>query len=120
MDQTTDRGNNGSLTPRKGAYNCDHASGASEKTTRMINEAIVLAAEGSKHSQGLGLVGYLTFLADRHPQTFAGLLYKLLPIQPPAKPEGDRVPNGRGNQCGPAQARLRQRLLKRMLDAFVD
>ena len=120
MDQTTDRRNNGSLTPRKGAYNCDHASGASEKTTRMINEAIVLAAEGSKHSQGLGLVGYLTFLADRHPQTFAGLLYKLLSIQPPAKPKEIVYRTVEEISADLRRRGFDKRLLKRMLDAFVD
>ncbi|WP_369719729.1 hypothetical protein AB8Z38_20930 [Bradyrhizobium sp. LLZ17] len=55
--------------------------------TREIKQAIILAAEKSKHSNGKGLVGYLTFLADKRPETFTTLLGRLIPLQ--AKVTGD-------------------------------
>jgi len=38
--------------------------GAPNKTTRALKEAIILAAEKSKHSKAHDLEGYLLYLAD--------------------------------------------------------
>jgi hypothetical protein len=52
-----------------------------------MKEAIILAAEQSKHSKTGDLVGYLLFLADDHPELFAPFLGRLLPLQVNAKTE---------------------------------
>jgi hypothetical protein len=48
---------------------------------RLLKEAIVLAAEASKHSKGDGLVGYLTHIADNRPDLFVRLIGKLMQLQ---------------------------------------
>src|SRR5665213_2158251 len=57
--------------------------GALNKTTSLLKEAILLAAE-QRGSDGLGkdgLTGYCQFLADEQPRAFAQLLGKVLPMQ---------------------------------------
>jgi hypothetical protein len=50
--------------------------------TRHIREAIVTAVELSKYSGGKGLVGYLRWLSEEHPKTFArSILGRLIPLQ---------------------------------------
>src|SRR5258706_5156056 len=61
--------------------------GAPNKTTRALKEAIILAAEKSKHSKAHDLEGYLLYLADEKPELFVPLLGKLLPLQVRAKNE---------------------------------
>jgi hypothetical protein len=63
--------------------------GAPHKTTRVLKEAIILAAELSKHSETHDLVGYIQYLADNRPELFVSLLGKLLPLQVRAKNEGN-------------------------------
>jgi hypothetical protein len=54
--------------------------GVPNKLTRVLREAILLAAEQCPHSRGRGLVGYLTYLATEHPRTFSrSLLARLIP-----------------------------------------
>lgn len=57
--------------------------GVPNKTTRIIKEAIVYAAENiGKDGKGLkGVVGYMERLAIREPTAFAGLLKACLPLQ---------------------------------------
>lgn len=57
--------------------------GAANKTTALLKDAILKAAEVTG-SDGAGkgkLVGYLTFLAKGEPKAFAALLGKVLPMQ---------------------------------------
>jgi hypothetical protein len=51
--------------------------------TRVLKDAIVLAAAESQHAKdnGGGLVGYLTYVADTRPDVFARLLGRLLVLQ---------------------------------------
>lgn len=57
--------------------------GAVAKTTRVLKDAILLAAVAvGENGRGKGeLVGYLTFLARREPKSFAALLGRVLPLQ---------------------------------------
>lgn len=57
--------------------------GSLNKTTAVLKDAILLAAEKSgedKRGKG-GLVGYLKRVADNDPKAFSGLLGKVLPMQ---------------------------------------
>lgn len=57
--------------------------GSPNKTTALLKEAIIKAAEGVG-SDGTGkgeLTGYCEFLARTEPKAFAGLLGKVLPMQ---------------------------------------
>ena len=94
---------------KKGDGRGGRPKGAQNKTTRMLREAIILAAENSKHSKGDGLVGYLRFLANEKPEVFAQLLGKLLPLQVKAKNEG----------VGPSPINLNPSMsLPEMIDSF--
>ena len=73
---------------KKGDGRGGRPQGAPNKTTRALKEAIILAAELSKHSETRDLVGYLQYLADNRPELFVPLLGKLLPLQVRAKNEG--------------------------------
>lgn len=57
--------------------------GVPNKTTALIKEAIVTAAEmvGADSAGKDGVVGYMTFLAKSEPKAFAGLLGKVIPLQ---------------------------------------
>lgn len=57
--------------------------GVPNKSTRILREAIILAAErvGEDGKGKAGLVGYLTRLAQSQPKAFAGLLGRTLPLQ---------------------------------------
>src|SRR5215210_3596249 len=76
---------------KKGDGRGGRPRGAPNKTTRALKEAIILAAEKSKHSKAHDLEGYLLYLADEKPELFVPLLGKLLPLQVRAKNE-DRAP----------------------------
>jgi hypothetical protein len=71
------------LVPEKGEKhpNAGRPKGAKNVMTRMLKDAIVLAAAESKHSKGGGLAGYLTYIADNKPELFVRLLMRLLPLQ---------------------------------------
>jgi hypothetical protein len=77
----------GLIPNTKGNRRVGRQKGAVNKTTRMLKEAILLAAEAvGENKKGKGkLVGYLMFLAKKHPETFSVLLGKLLPLQVNAK-----------------------------------
>ncbi len=59
------------------------AKGTPNKTTALIKEAIIRAAEAvSEDMQGKGkLTGYCKFLARTEPKAFAQLLGRILPLQ---------------------------------------
>ena len=73
------------LVPEKGEKhpNAGRPKGAKNVMTRVLKEAIVLAAEESQHAKdnGGGLVGYLIYIADERPDLFVRLLVRLLPRQ---------------------------------------
>lgn len=76
------RGHTASLKiPKKGQRFGGSQKGTQNKVTRELKEAVILAAELSKHSKTHDLVGYLKFLADSRPETFTTLLGRMLPIQ---------------------------------------
>src|SRR6266436_2914510 len=72
---------------KKGDGRGGRPKGAPNKTTRALKEAIILAAEKSKHSKAHDLEGYLLYLADEKPELFVPLLGRLLPLQVRAKNE---------------------------------
>ena len=70
--------------------------GVPNKTTRILKDALILAAEACGDLSGIyredlsemgiehgeqGLVGYLKWVAKVHPKSFISILAKLLPIQ---------------------------------------
>lgn len=57
--------------------------GKPNKTTALLKEAIIKAAEAAGEDQNGkdGLTGYCTFLAKEEPKAFAQLLGKVLPLQ---------------------------------------
>lgn len=57
--------------------------GTPNKTTALLKDAIIRAAEASGEDKNgkHGLVGYCTFLAKEEPKAFAQLLGKVLPMQ---------------------------------------
>lgn len=70
---TTNRGNAGKGRPK----------GSPNKTTALLKEAIIKAAEavGEDKDGKDGLTGYCKFLAKDEPKAFAQLLGKVLPMQ---------------------------------------
>jgi hypothetical protein len=71
------------LVPEKGEKhpNAGRPKGSKNVMTRLLKDAILLAAEQSKHSKDGSLAGYLTYLADNKPELFVPLLARLLPLQ---------------------------------------
>jgi hypothetical protein len=63
--------------------------GTPNKTTAILKEAILLAAEAvGSNNKGKGkLVGYCRFLAWNEPKAFAGLLGRVLPLQIAVDPD---------------------------------
>ena len=73
--------------PKKGERFGGRQKGTPNQTTRELKEALFLAAEASRHSDGKGLVGYLTYLANERQETYAKLLGRMIQLQ--AKIDGD-------------------------------
>ena len=73
------------MVPEKGEKhpNAGRPKGAKNVMTRVLKDAILLAAAESKHAKanGGGLVGYCIYLANDRPDLFVRLLAKLLPLQ---------------------------------------
>jgi hypothetical protein len=105
--QTIPGGRGGELTPfEAGERRVGRPAGAPNKTTRVLKEAGILAAEivgfpkfkrdkhggivpGSVQATGKdGLIGYLTFVALNEPRAYLGFLGRLLPLQINAHFEG--------------------------------
>lgn len=63
--------------------------GTPNKTTALLKEAILKAAEtaGQDGNGKEGLVGYCTFLAREEPKAFAQLLGKVMPLQISGDPD---------------------------------
>jgi hypothetical protein len=64
--------------------NAGRKVGSTNKTTGVLKEAILLAAQqiGDLNERGRdGLVGYLRFLARSYPQAYVSLLGRVLPLQ---------------------------------------
>ena len=76
------------MVPQKGEKhpNAGPPKGAKNVMTRVLKDAILLAAAESKHAKGGGLFGYLTDIADDNKEFFVRLLAKVLPLQ-------EKVPN---------------------------
>lgn len=66
-----------------GAGNPGKPRGAKTRTTKVLREAILIAAErAGRNGRGEdGLVGYLLRVAEEDVKAFAGLLGKVLPLQ---------------------------------------
>jgi len=64
--------------------NSGRVKGTRNKTTLLLKEATVLAAEacGEDGRGKNGLIGFLTTLARQQPKAFGRLLEKILPMQP--------------------------------------
>lgn len=59
--------------------------GSPNKTTALLKDAILMAAEAAGGKEGL--VGYLTAQATAEPVAFMGMLGKVLPLQITGDPE---------------------------------
>lgn len=69
--------------PKPPAAGKGRVKGTPNKTTALLKDAILKAAEAAgSDTQGKGgLIGYCTFLATDEPKAFAQLLGKVLPMQ---------------------------------------
>ena len=70
------------LVPEKGEKHpgAGRPKGAKNVMTRVLKDAILLAAADSQHAKdnGGGLDGYLTYIANEHPKVMARLLGRLI------------------------------------------
>lgn len=67
---------------RGGQAGPGRGKGTPNKTTRLLREAIILAAEAVGDEKGKGeLVGYLQWIAKKYPDLFCTLLGRVLPMQ---------------------------------------
>lgn len=64
------------------------AKGTPNKTTALLKDAILQAAEGADKD---GLVGYLTIQAVENPGPFMALLGKVLPMQVAGDPDNPLI-----------------------------
>jgi hypothetical protein len=69
------------LAGKKGERIGGRQKGTPNRTTGLVREAIVRAAEIAGDKGKGGLVGYCTFLARDEPKAFAQLLGRVLPLQ---------------------------------------
>jgi hypothetical protein len=78
-----DSGGDGAINMRPPRGNkVGRKPGTPNRMTRVIKEATFAAVELSKYSNGQGLVGYLKWLSEEHPRTFArSILGRLIPLQ---------------------------------------
>jgi hypothetical protein len=67
--------------------------GSKNQMTAVLKEAILLAAEQSKHSKDGSLAGYLTHLADNNKELFVPLLARVMLLQ---EKELDKTAKQRG------------------------
>lgn len=76
--------------PKPPAAGKGRVKGTPNKTTALLKDAIIKAAEaaGANGSGEDGLIGYCTFLAKDEPKAFAQLLGKVLPMQITGEDDG--------------------------------
>lgn len=76
--------------PKPPAAGKGRVKGTPNKTTALLKDAIIKAAEaaGENMNGKGGLVGYCTFLATKEPKAFAQLLGKVLPMQITGEDDG--------------------------------
>jgi hypothetical protein len=72
---------------QKGEHRGGRAKGQTNKFTRVLKKALVLAAEKSIHSKDKSLESYCTYLADEKQELFVHMLARLIPEQAKIKPE---------------------------------
>ena len=65
----------------KGAHPTGRSAGTPNKLSRAFKDALIFAAEHSKHSKDGTLEGYLLNIADNDKGLFVPLLGRLLPLQ---------------------------------------
>lgn len=71
--------------PNRGNAGKGRPKGSPNKTTAVLKDAILLAAENAGGKAGM--VGYLTKQATENPQSFLPLLGKVLPMQVGSDPD---------------------------------
>jgi hypothetical protein len=72
-------GGDAEIAVHVGKNNPGRPKGALNRTTRAVKEAILSAAEFSRHSKDHSVTGYLEFLANEYPVAFSKLLSRLVP-----------------------------------------
>ena len=75
------------VVPEAGERKGGRKKGVKNTMTTLIKEAMMLAINASDHSNGAGLVGYLTTVANERMDLMVGLIGRLLPIQHEAQKE---------------------------------
>jgi hypothetical protein len=65
----------------KGAHPTGRSAGTPNKVSRAFKDALIYAAEHSKHSKDHTLEGYLLDIANNNKELFVPLLGRLLPLQ---------------------------------------
>lgn len=75
--------------PNKGNAGKGRPKGSPNKTTALLKDAILMAAE--KAGGPGGLVGYLTLQAQENPGPFMALLGKVMPMQVQGDPEAPLI-----------------------------
>jgi hypothetical protein len=88
------------FVPEKGEKHpgAGRPKGAKNVMTRVLKNAILLAAEESQHAKnnGGGLVGYLIHIADTRPDIFARLLGRVMMLQEKERAKGPVKPATHG------------------------
>jgi hypothetical protein len=96
---------------KKGEKRGGRTKGTPNKTTKLLKEAILMAAE-LEGSDGKGkdqLVGYLRRLAKNYPKTFSVLLGRVLPLQITGKVEGELTIARKARTVEEVRAELQER-----------
>jgi hypothetical protein len=75
----------------KGVKTGGRTKGTPNKTTALLKDAILQAAEKAGHKEGM--IGYLTEQAAENPSAFLSLLGKVLPLQVTGDSENPLVIN---------------------------